>query len=338
MFRLTSTEIIKKLFIAFSKKDEEEFYRLGEELIALEKRKKHNVVAKELKEALFSYSNSSNQNVSKRFKPNLPIPRDNDSGFPLLEIQEYYLDFDDLILSENNKYVLTQLIREIKVSEVLAVYNLKPKNKLLFSGEPGTGKTFTAQVISSVLQLPLVYIRFDAIISSYLGETATNLRKVFDFIKNGRWVVLFDEVDIIGKNRNDEHESGEIKRVVNNFLQMIDQFQGDSLIISATNHPHILDPAIWRRFDEVINFELPDEMNRRELFNKYLKVMKREKEINIDDWSKKTNGFSPSDIKGMCKEAMVHAIVNGNDIITTADLEYSFSRYEERMSVRKQGD
>lgn len=331
---MTSTDILRKLFMAFGKKDEDEFYRLAEELIDLEKRKKHNIVAKELKEALYS-TNKNFDSKHKRYKPNAPIPRDNDSGFPLLEIKEFQLGWEQLILSQETKCVLEQIINEFRTAEILATYNMSPMSKVLFCGEPGTGKTFSAQVLSSVLQIPLVYVRFDAIISSYLGETATNLRKVFDYIKNGMWVVLFDEVDIIGKNRDDHYESGEIKRVVNNFLQMLDNFEGESLIIAATNHPHILDPAIWRRFDEVINFELPSIDDRYHLLNLYLKPIKKHGEIDLELLSKKTENFTPSDLKSMCKEAMKHAIVNGRDVLTPSDLEYAYSRFKQRFEIRK---
>lgn len=330
---MTTNDLIKKLFIAFSKKDEDEFYKIGEQLINLEKRKKHNIVAKELKEALYS-TNYIRSNSEKRFKTNMPIPRDNDSGFPLLEIRKFNLDWEQLILSEATDYALRQIVLGFKSSEVLATYNLKPKNKVLFCGMPGTGKTFSAQVISSFLGLPLVYINFDAIISSYLGETASNLRKVFDFISNDIWVVLFDEVDIIGKNRDDEHETGEIKRVVNNFLQMIDNFEGDSLIIAATNHPHILDQAIWRRFDEVIHFNLPNQNERMELINLYLKPIKKEKGINVRLFSEVTENFSPSDLKSMCRNAITHAIINERDILSNNDLNYSLERHKERIKLR----
>lgn len=330
----TTSELIKKLFLAFSKKDDDEFYKIGEELINLEKRKKHHFVAKELKEALYS-QNNSRLNSEKRFRSNMPIPRDNDTGFPLLSIEQYDLDWDSLILSEKIKYELKQIVQGFRSYEVLATYNLKPKNKVLFCGLPGTGKTFTAQVLSSYLGLPLVYINFDAIISSYLGETATNLRKVFDFISNGIWVVLFDEVDIIGKNRDDQHETGEIKRVVNNFLQMIDNFKGDSLIIASTNHPHILDPAIWRRFDEVINFELPERKERASLIKLYLKPLKKEKDLDIELLSRETEGFSPSDIKTMCRDAMIHAIISERDTLENRDLKYSLEKFKERLIMRK---
>lgn len=330
---MTSSELIKKLFIAFSNNDEDEFYKIGEEIINLEKRKKHNIVAKELKEALYS-TNKGSINSRKRFRTDLPIPRDNDTGFPLLTIKQYEFDWDQLILTEKIKYELKQVMLGFQSFEVLATYNLKPKNKVLFCGLPGTGKTFSAKVISSSLGLPLVYVNFDAIISSYLGETASNLKKVFDFISNGMWVVLFDEVDIIGKNRDDQHETGEIKRVVNNFLQMLDNFEGDSLIIAATNHPHILDPAIWRRFDEVINFELPEKEERISLFTLFLKPIRKEKGIDIEFLSLETKGFTPSDIKSMCRDAITHAIINERDILTDSDLKYSLEKFKKRMELR----
>lgn len=330
---MTSTDIIRKLFIAHSKQDEDEFYRLAEEFIEFEQRKKHNIVVRELKEALYNNGSVGN-NFGRRFRAEIPIPRDNDNGFPLLEIKEYYLSWEQLILSDQARVALEQIVREFQNAEILNTYNLRPANKILFCGAPGTGKTFTAQIISSLLHIPLVYVRFDAIISSYLGETATNLRKVFEFIKTGIWIVIFDEVDIIGKNRDDHHESGEIKRVVNNYLQMLDSFEGDSLVIAATNHPHILDPAIWRRFDEVINFELPTEEERFRLLVQFLTPIKKDNSITIDALARSTVRFSPSDLKGMCLEAMKHAIVGGRDILTQNDIQFAYTRYVERYLIR----
>ncbi|MDI3519989.1 MAG: hypothetical protein PWQ34_2136 [Caldanaerobacter sp.] len=333
---MTNTDILKKLFIAFAKDDKEEFYRLAEEYIEREKKKKHNIVAKELKEALYSSKISTKSIVGRNYKNNIPIPRDTEKGFPLVEIKEYELDLDSLILPEETFQILNQIIKEFRDADILATYNLKPKNKILFCGPPGTGKTYSAQVISSVLNIPLIYVRFDSIISSYLGETAANLRKVFDFIENGTWVVLFDEVDIIGKNRDDHYEHGEIKRVVNNFLQMLDTFEGSSLIIAATNHQHILDPAIWRRFDEIVYFDLPGESERLKLFELYLKPIKKNK-IDLLEYAKKTEGFSPSDIKMACIEAIKYAILNDKDQLTPMELDYALSRFKERMNIRNRG-
>ena len=331
---MSSTEIVRKLFAAYSRQDEDEFRRLAEEYIDFERRKKHNIVVKELKDALYSNASSRSNFPGKRFRTEAPVPRDNDNGFPLLEIREYYVSWEDLILPQRTRTVLEQIVQEFQIAEILSTYNLRPANKILLCGVPGTGKTYTAQLLSSLLHVPMVHVRFDAIISSYLGETATNLRKVFEFIKTGVWVVLFDEVDIIGKNRDDQHESGEIKRVVNNYLQMLDGFEGNSLVLAATNHPHILDPAIWRRFDEVIELPLPSEEERHQLLTMFLKPLKRESNINLQCLASETVGFSPSDLKGMCLEAMKHAIVAGRDILKDEDVAFARTRYAERHLMK----
>ncbi len=328
---MNTTELIRRLIIAFNKKDENEFYLIAQEYIDLEQRKKNNTKVKELKELLYNKS-FFNGNGGKGYKIDKPIPRDSEKGFPLLEIKKYYNTWEELILNDYTKQILTQIVNEYKDKEVLNVYNLKPKNKILFCGKPGTGKTFTAQIISSELYLPLVYVRFDSIVSSYLGETATNLRKVFDFISQDTYIVLFDEFDIIGKNRDDHYEHGEIKRVVNNFLQMLDNFNGESIVIAATNHQHILDPAIWRRFDEVIYFDLPNLELRKRIFEFYLKSIKRII-LNIDSIVKTTEGLSPSDIKLICIESLKHSILNNKENLDKENLGYATKRLLERKRI-----
>ena len=329
---MTTSELIKQLFLSYSNKDNESFELAAREYIEREKRKKHNIVAKDLEKALY---NTGNISISqKRFKNNIPIPRDTEKGFPLLEIQHFENNFDSLIVSKETKEQLEQVIREFKDSDILATYNLQYKKKILLCGKPGTGKTFSAQIMSSVLNIPLIYIRFDAIISSYLGETAGNLRKVFDFIEHGTWIVLFDEFDIIGKNRDDNHEHGEIKRVVNNFLQMLDNLKGESIIFAATNHQNILDPAIWRRFDDVIYYDLPDDKIRQHIFKIYLKPIKSENNIDLEKISHLTDKFSPADIKMVTEEAMKTAIINSKDSISMRDIEISVNKFIRREKVR----
>ena len=329
---MTTSELIKQLFLSYSNKDYESFELAAREYIEREKRKKHNIVAKDLEKALYNIGGIPTS--QKRFKNNIPIPRDTEKGFPLLEIQHFDKNFDHLIISKETKEQLEQVIREFKDSDILATYNLEYKKKILLCGKPGTGKTFSAQIMSSVLNMPLIYIRFDAIISSYLGETAGNLRKVFDFIEHGRWIVLFDEFDIIGKNRDDNHEHGEIKRVVNNFLQMLDNVKGDSIILAATNHQNILDPAIWRRFDDVVYYNLPDEKSRCQLFEIYLKSIKRDKDIDLVKFSQITKGLSPADIKMITEEAMKFAIINSRSSISINDLEIAVNKFIRREKVR----
>lgn len=329
---MTTTDLIKKLFLSFNEKDDDTFVQTAREYIEHEKRKKHTVVAKDLEKALFSAS--SLHNGGKRFKNTLPIPRDTEKGFPLLEIQHFDKNIDALIITSDIKAQLEQIIREFKDADVLATYNLQNKRKILFCGRPGTGKTFSAQIVSSVLNLPLVYIRFDAIISSYLGETASNLRKVFDYIESGTWIVLFDEFDIIGKNRDDNHEHGEIKRVVNSFLQMLDNLKSDSIILAATNHQNMLDSAIWRRFDDVIYYELPDENIRKQLFEIYLKPIKKDADIDMAKAANITDGFSPADIKMVTEEAMKTAIISSKNHIGQNEIDCAIQKFIRREKVR----
>ena len=329
---MTNSEIIKQLFLSFNNDDSDAFMQAAREYIEREKRKKHTIVAKELEKALYQTGHPANR--QRHFKKGMPIPRDTEKGFPLLEIQHFDLDFDSLILSPKTKAQLERVIREFKDSDILATYNLKYKRKILLCGQPGTGKTFSVQVVSSLLHIPLVYIRFDSIISSYLGETAGNLRKVFNFIENGTWIVLFDEFDIIGKNRDDAHEHGEIKRVVNNFLQMLDNFKGDSILFAATNHQNMLDSAIWRRFDAVIKYELPDETARQQLFEHYLRPIKRDQKINLSKVAKASQGLSPADIEMIATEAIKTAIIDARNHLTETDLDAAIEQFIEREKVR----
>lgn len=329
---MTTTDLIKQLFLSFNDKDNDTFVKTAKEYIEHEKRKKHTVVAKELEKALFSASSTANSN--KRFKNSLPVPRDAEKGFPLLEVQQFDKSIDNLIVSETVKLQLDQIIKEFKDSDILATYNLENKRKILLCGKPGTGKTFSVQIISSILNIPLIYVRFDAIISSYLGETATNLRKVFDYIESNTWVVLFDEFDVIGKNRDDNHEHGEIKRVVNSFLQMLDNIKGDSIIFAATNHQSMLDSAVWRRFDDVIYYELPDDNTRQKLFELYLMSIKKESDIDISKVTKMSNNFSPSDIKMIAEEAMKIAIINSKNQLGQQELISAIEKFIRREKVR----
>jgi len=330
---MTPNDLIKQLIISFNSNDNETFLDAAREYIEREKRMKHTQVAKELEKALFDKS-TSNSFSERRFKSVQPIPRDSEKGFPLLEIKHYDESWESLILPGKIKEQLNQIIREFKDADVLATYNLSYKRKILLCGKPGTGKTFTAQIISSILHIPLVYVRFDAIVSSYLGETATNLRKVFDYIEQGTWIVLFDEFDIIGKNRDDSHEHGEIKRVVNSFLQMLDNFSGTSIIFAATNHQNMLDFAIWRRFDDVVYYELPDETTRQTLFERFLRPMKRDNNIDLKTLSERSARLSPSDIKMIAEEAMKLAIINGRSSLSMGDLSTALDKFIKREKVK----
>ena len=203
---------------------------------------------------------------------------------------------------------MKEILREHNRAEVLRAHGLRPSDRVLFCGPPGCGKTLTAEVIANELGRPLAIVRADSVVSSFLGETAANLRKVFDFVSACPMVALFDEFDALGKEREDASEHGELRRVVNAVLQMLDFYQGRSLVIAATNHEGMLDTAIWRRFEEVLFLEPPTVTQLRRLLNIKLRGVRRE--FSIDDvtgrgWFK---GATHADVERTLRRAVIEPV------------------------------
>lgn len=263
----------------------------------------------------------------------IQIPRDEEHGFPLLRIDQQYHNFDDLIVTKEVKDSLMSIVLENNSIKKLHSYGFQPERKILFCGPPGTGKTLSARILSNEIGYPFAYVHFDSIVSSLLGQTATNLRKIFDFIEVGKFVVLFDEFDIVGKKRDDPLEHGEIKRIVNNFIQMLDRYNSTSIILAATNHQHLLDKAIWRRFDNIIYFDLPDCLRRSQLFVKYLRVMHREESVNPNELAKMTSGYSAADISQTCERALKRSIMDGSKIVLQDHITWAIKEQSRRMKV-----
>ncbi|MFH1190275.1 MAG: ATP-binding protein [Candidatus Omnitrophota bacterium] len=326
------SEDITKIFEAFIQHDSDSFHKTALDIIENERRLKHHLLVEQLEKILNKKIGNGNGNNIPSFQ-SAPIPRDNEKGFRLLSIKKYFLNWEDAILENDAKDSLKQIVKEVQREDVLGTYGLKPKQKILFYGPPGTGKTLSAKVLSSIISYPTIIVNFESIISSYLGETSSNLRKVFDYIEKGRWLVLFDEFDIIGKQRDDPTEHGEIKRVVNNFMLMLEHYEGDSIIIAASNHPHLLDIGVWRRFDEVIFFGLPDKKSRENLFEKYLKVMTKDVDIKYENLAEETTGFSGADIEQACLNALRRIIIEDRKNISMIDLKQSIAKQKDKLKA-----
>jgi SpoVK/Ycf46/Vps4 family AAA+-type ATPase len=189
-----------------------------------------------------------------------------------------------------------------------------------------------AEVFAAELSLPLVYVRFDAVVSSLLGETAANLRKVFEYSQRGRWIVFFDEFDAIGRSRDDTTEHGEIKRVLNSFLQIMDNFDGRSLVIAATNFEQVLDLAVWRRFDEVVRFERPGDAQLRLVIRKRLAPLDFQ-DSQIDELVKPLAGSSYADAERVCFDIRKSCVLRNDRRVGSQDLEDAISRHNYRRSV-----
>ena len=261
------------------------------------------------------------------------VPKDTDRGFPLLQLSNQIHSMNDLILDNDLKTRIQYVIDENLKADDLYSMGLKPKQKILFCGPPGTGKTLSAKIMSSIIGYQFVYVLFDSIVSSLLGETATNLRKIFSFIEEGKYVVLFDEFDVVGKRRDDPNEHGEVKRVVNNFMQMLDTYNGESIIIAATNHPQLLDAAVWRRVDEILYFDLPNISQRDDLLKKYLSYTKHDKDCDLSYVVKKTNKYSSADIAQICEDAIRYSVINERKQVTDNDLKWALGEQRRRKST-----
>jgi len=217
----------------------------------------------ELTEQLISLlKESPTRNAPLRKHADTPLPVDLDSRLQLLRLDSKLLDHQ-LILSENTLNSLNQIIAERKNTQALLKHGLQPTKSMLFTGPPGVGKTMAAKWVSEKLNRPLLVLDLAAVMSSFLGRTGNNIRFVLDYAKNTECVLLIDELDAIAKRRDDNSEIGELKRLVTVLLQEIDDWPSSGLLIAATNHPNLLDPAIWRRFEVVLNFDIP-ELNQIE--------------------------------------------------------------------------
>lgn len=328
---MARADLLKKLFSSFKVEDRETFLRVAEEIIEDERKKNHGILANELKMMI-----STGTSFPKRSLSTLSVSesKTKDHKETLFEIRYPEKTLSDVVLTSENRQQIEQIIREFLNWDVLMSNGVYPTRRVLFYGPPGCGKTLTASAIASEIGLPLLYVRFDAIISSYLGETAGNIRKIFDFVNGDSYVMLFDEFDAIARSRNDQYEHGEIKRVVNTFLQQIDSFKGRSLIIAATNYEQSLDYAIWRRFDNTLRFDLPDNDEKVQLFNLKLKQFKGSENI-IVEFLPHMEHFSHSDVEQAAITVMKQCILDGRRMYTKEDIEHAILQQEKLVLLRK---
>lgn len=331
---MATAKLLRQLIKTGSEGNHETFKRVSEQLIQEERSKNHHLLANDLEKILYGRRSSV---APLHSVLNDRLPKDKERGLPLLQIKEPVKRLEDVVLSDENTSLLDELLHEHHRVETLQSYGLHPADKLLFCGPPGCGKTLTAEVIASELGLPLAIVRIDSVISSLLGETATNLRQVFDFVSTVPMVVLFDEFDAMAKERSDEAEHGELKRVVNAFLQMLDSYEGKSILVAATNHERILDSAVWRRFEEVLVFELPNlEQLRRLLFVK-IRGFRREFEIDDARIASMFKGMSHADVERVLRRAAKDMVLAGKEFLSERHLQSGIKREDARRARAERG-
>lgn len=326
---MARADLLKKLFSSFKQEDKQMFYAIASELIEDERKKNHGILADDLKKIL-----NGNYQVKKTSTLFSGTPKDKDKDMPLVEVIYPEKYFSDVILTDDKIEQFEQIIKEFNNWDVLVSNGVFPTRRVLFYGPPGCGKTLGAQALAGEIGIPMLYVRFDALISSYLGETASNIGKIFEYAKKDSWVIFFDEFDAIGRSRNDSTEHGEIKRVVNAFLQQIDNYHGRSLIIAATNFEQSLDYAIWRRFDETIRFDMPSNEEKIKLFTMKMKRFNGPGHV-LEQYINELQAFSHSDVEKICQIIIKQCILEGRKIYTKHDIEYAVKKQEKNVSLRK---
>ena len=224
-----------------------------------------------------------------------------------------------MVLSQELGDQIRRVIREQRHAGRIVERGLAPRRKLLLTGPPGTGKTLTASVLAGELGLPLLQVRLDGLITKYMGETAAKLRQIFEATGRTRGVYFFDEFDAIGSQRGLANDVGEIRRVLNSFLQMIEQDRSHSLVIAATNHPGILDPALFRRFDDILHYELPDRSQIAQVLRTRL-ASEAVKRIRWRSLAALASGLSYAEVVRAADEVLKDALIHERAPVREADI------------------
>lgn len=251
---MASADQLKALVQSHISRDDSQFYSVAMQVAAHEAKAGHGKLAEELRDMIDAAKAHSFSSAPGKL---LPLARPRGELANLLDVSYPKNRLADMVLDPVVLAQLQRIMTEQRLHVRIREHGLSPRRKLLLVGPPGTGKTMTASVLAGELGIPLFLVRLDSLITKFMGETAAKLRQIFDAVTDVRGVYFFDEFDAIGSQRGLANDVGEIRRVLNSFLQMIERDQSTSLILAATNHPEILDHALFRRFDDVIEYHLP---------------------------------------------------------------------------------
>ena len=278
--------------------DDAQFRKVSLQISAVEAKNGHAVLARTIQELLSQRKTS--------FSALKLIPRNKDVDDLLLQVETYDC-LKNMVTDKTLKEKIERVIKEFTKREELRKYGLANRRKLLLYGVPGTGKTMTAGVLAKELNLPLFIVRTEKVVTKFMGETGQKLSRIFDFIDEVPAVYLFDEFDAIGAQRGMENEVGEQRRILNTFLQLLERDSSDSFIIAATNAIDSIDKAMFRRFDDVIEYRLPDSGQRIHLLREYLYAAK---ELDYSMAAPLFEGMSHAEIKMVCSDIFKESLLN----------------------------
>lgn len=322
---MAAAEQIKSLIKSFGDGDESRFFATAMQIAASEARKGHTTFAQELKNLIEKAKKGRSESFIDRGKT-ISISKPKRELNELIEVFHPKIKLNDMVLDKQVKLSLDRVVEEQRKIELLRQHNLTPRRKLLLTGLPGCGKTMTAQALAGELGLAVFIIRLDGLISKFMGESIAKLRMIFDAMEDHRGVYLFDEFDSIGAQRDQGQDVGEIKRVLNSFLINIEKDQSNSIVIAATNLPKSLDKALFRRFDDIIRYPLPEVGEIKKVLKKNLSGFSFSTRTSLDKIANKAIGLSYSDIVRACEEAIKDMIIMGKSKIPVSALLNSLEK------------
>jgi len=313
---MASAEQLKALIKSHINRDEGQFYSVAMQVAAHAAKMGHGNLAVELRDMIDAAKARLVPGESGKL---LSLAKPRGELANLLTVTYPKNRLPDMVLDDKALAQLQQVIKEQRLFARIREHGLAPRRKLLLIGPPGTGKTMTASILAGELGIPLFLVRLDALITKFMGETAAKLRQVFDSITDMRGVYFFDEFDAIGSQRGLPNDVGEIRRVLNSFLQMIEHDQSNSLIVAATNHPEILDYALFRRFDDVVEYKLPELDQIVGLIRARLGGF-RSKGLALKSVAARAKGLSYAEICRAVDGAIKEAIMHNQSSIEVANL------------------
>ncbi|WP_239806026.1 AAA family ATPase [Croceicoccus hydrothermalis] len=319
---MASAQQLIGLIKSHAEGDSDRFFDLAMQLSAAEEQKGHKRLAEQLRQ----WADAGQMPRAEARTPNLtPIaaPRGDLAQFLVASYPSERLN--SVILPPLIGEELAHIVVETRMREKLEEKGLKPRRRILLSGPPGTGKTMSAHSLAGELQFPLFSVMLHGLITKFMGETAQKLKLVFDAIKTTRGVYLFDEIDALAAARGDGNDVGEARRVLNSFLQFLEEDTGPSIVVATTNLAEILDRAVLRRFDLVLSYELPDAASIREALERRLIGFS----LSRLSWRKITDcaaGLSTADVVAAAEDAARRAVLGDRNSITTLDLVNSLGR------------
>ncbi|QCE32761.1 ATP-binding protein [Acetobacteraceae bacterium] len=326
---MTTGQHLISLLYSHIEKNDEQLFSVALQAAANEARRGHSKIAQEIKKLV----ETARLEKSKQQPTPTPIIQPRGELADLFSASYPQIRLASMILPKNLEEKLQRVLLEQRQAYKLQKYGFFPRRKLLLTGPPGSGKTMTAHAIAGMLKLPLFVIRYETLMTRYMGETASKLRQIFDAISEVKGVYFFDEFDALGARRDTGNDVGEIKRVLNSFLQFLENDASTSLIMAATNHPKTLDTALFRRFDDILEYHFPTNEIACDILKQRL-ISFLPKKMNWDGIAHKLKGLSQAELVKVAEDCAKEAILSDKKTITKKLLLKILEERQETLKCR----